>query len=565
MAIAAMFCTVNMSHAGKYVYPLKDVPEAYTSSFAEFRMTHFHGGVDLKTDGTVGKPVVSIADGYISRVVRNHSGGYGLLMYVTHPSTGEMSVYGHLRSFRKDVETYVQRERLKRQTNILDFSPDPGLFPVRAGDVIAYSGNSGASHGPHLHIELLSADGKFVKNPIRAGVLSPRDTIPPRILHLFYVAVDSVRGVPVTSPTRTYELVRDKGVYRPTKSVELDRNGYFVVTVKDLRNDTYSRFGIYRAAQWVDSRKNFEYRQDGFPKEDIHMSASVAYYPIQRVAKSEAVRMACTENSPSYMYHSVRDRGTVRCTDGKPHFIRMEFEDEAGNVSRLEFTGHPVSEQHRFHAVDKGGNDVVAGHLPHTMVRCGALTVDVPSRAVVEPLFFHISEHDGGDSTLVTLSKVYRILDSSTPLQSDVALSFLVDVEESMRKHVAVGYRPVQGALRFVKAEYSDGCIRSRIRRTGEVVAVADMTPPVVEPMFKGVPVLSGTGVLRFRIRDNFSGIASYNAEIDGRWMPLDLSYSTAACRVDQRIPVSHSRHAVRIEAIDGCGNTTVWEGEFVK
>ena len=37
-------------------------------NFGEPRPNHFHGGIDIKTDGVEGKPIFSIGDGYVSQV-----------------------------------------------------------------------------------------------------------------------------------------------------------------------------------------------------------------------------------------------------------------------------------------------------------------------------------------------------------------------------------------------------------------------------------------------------------------------------------------------------------------
>lgn len=60
-------------------------------NFGEPRPNHFHGGIDIKTDGKEGKPVFSIGDGYVSQVTIG-VGGYGNAVYIHHPE-GYTSVY----------------------------------------------------------------------------------------------------------------------------------------------------------------------------------------------------------------------------------------------------------------------------------------------------------------------------------------------------------------------------------------------------------------------------------------------------------------------------------------
>ena len=48
--------------------PPFDFPLTLSGNFGEIRSNHFHGGLDFKTGGVIGKPVRALADGYISRL-----------------------------------------------------------------------------------------------------------------------------------------------------------------------------------------------------------------------------------------------------------------------------------------------------------------------------------------------------------------------------------------------------------------------------------------------------------------------------------------------------------------
>ena len=126
------------------------------------RTNHFHSGIDIKTGGSVGHNVYSVADGYISRISVT-PGGYGRALYIAHPD-GTTSVYGHLQSFMPEVEKYLTEQRYEQHRNSINLFPSPEMFPVKKGEKVALSGNSGYSLGPHLHFEL-HKDGVYV-NPI---------------------------------------------------------------------------------------------------------------------------------------------------------------------------------------------------------------------------------------------------------------------------------------------------------------------------------------------------------------------------------------------------------------
>ena len=142
-----------------YDFPLRDVAGYYSANFGEMRPNHFHAGTDFKTDGVEGKPVVAVADGYVSRVSQSPT-GYGLALYVTHPN-GTTSVYGHLSRFRKDIADFAFSERHRLKQSRVDLYCQADQFPVKRGEEIARSGNTGSSQGPHLHFEV-RVDGRPV-------------------------------------------------------------------------------------------------------------------------------------------------------------------------------------------------------------------------------------------------------------------------------------------------------------------------------------------------------------------------------------------------------------------
>ena len=198
---------------GDYIYPIRDVARLYSANFGEMRPGHFHAGIDIKTDGAEGKPLVAVADGYVSRVSLA-AGGYGRAVYLTLRN-GTTAVYGHLQRFRDDIEEHVRQERTARRANGVNLFFGPGTWPVKQGDVIGFSGDSGSSMGPHLHFEIRDTPTQRLYNVVREGVIRPEDNLPPRIMRLHYVEVDTLQGVPVRSRMESYAVVREaEGRYR---------------------------------------------------------------------------------------------------------------------------------------------------------------------------------------------------------------------------------------------------------------------------------------------------------------------------------------------------------------
>lgn len=552
-----------------YVYPLRDVAGYCSANFGEMRPDHFHSGVDIKTDGTVGKPVVAAADGYVSRIFLSPS-GYGRALYVTHPN-GTTSVYGHLSRFAPDIEAYLLAERLRQRKNRLDLYCDSTRFPVRRGEEIARSGNSGTSFGPHLHFEIRDNRTGQTLNTIAAGIIRPKDGIPPYIQRIHYLEIDTVEGIPVHSRPRSYDAVKvDRNTYRlkEERPLPVGRNGYFLIEVSDRKDDVSNTFGIYRLRGSVDSTCYFEYCMEGFSFERTRYCNVVSYYPLQIASRNEVFRLALPEGSPADFYRTMRDRGIVAAAPGERREMRFEVEDDCGNVSRLRFRIEGTDDERRFRAVPD--TTALAIRHDHTFRHTeDGLQVTIPKGTLYESTFHRFGRSRTplrSDSTRIVLSPVYRVLDPSIPLHGPITVSIRTFVPKELQAHVALGGRNRKGQLVHLGGRYENGVVTGRIRTTGDLCVVADTVAPRIRPQFRTETDLSGKNALTFRLTDNFSGIAAWSVILDGAWAPLDYSplHGTATLPLDERTP-RRTQHTLIVTATDACGNTARWQGTFFR
>ena len=151
-------------------------------TFGELRSNHIHSGVDIKTQGREGLKIYAAADGYVSRI-KVAQYGFGKAIYITHPN-GFTTVYAHLSKYADKIQEYVKAIQYKKEdydTGNLFFKEDK--FPVKKGEIIAFSGDTGSSGGPHLHYEIRNTETENIINPLFFG-LEPTDTTPPLFLAL---------------------------------------------------------------------------------------------------------------------------------------------------------------------------------------------------------------------------------------------------------------------------------------------------------------------------------------------------------------------------------------------
>ena len=552
-----------------YDFPLRDVAGYYSANFGEMRPNHFHSGTDFKTNGVEGKPVVAVADGYVSRILQSPT-GYGLALYVAHPN-GTTSVYGHLSSFRKDITDYVFAERHRLKQSRVDLFCKADQFTVKRGEVIARSGNTGSSQGPHLHFEIRDSRTSKTYNIIQQGIVTPKDDISPYIMKVHYIEIDTLRGVPLHSRPATYAVHKaDNKTYRTAQQspIKVGRNGYFVVETSDRKNDVTNTYGVYNLVEKIDGEAIFEYRNDGFTFDMSRYCNAVSYYPIQRSSRNEAMRTALLQGGTKYFYPTLVNRGVVTTSAEQRRDVEFIITDDCGNTSTLKFqiVGKPDADCFKGE-IDQGAYIVEYNHDFADKVD-DLFSVVIPKGALYESIAMKMERSNieiKADSTLSVLSPAYTIHDANTPLQTSIGVVFSMPVDEALQPYTAMASVAANGRLSYAGGSYRNRRFTARTSSFGTFCLVADRTAPVIRPQFTDGQDCRSRNSISFRLSDNFSGVSTYTATIDGQWVAIDYARSRATINLAAEGITGGKSHTVQITVKDSCGNTATWQGTIIR
>ena len=247
-----IFSSLILSAQSVHFHAPVDIPIQFTGSFGELRGTHFHSGIDIRTNGQIGLPLYSAESGHVSRVSVSPT-GFGLALYIAHHN-GYTTVYGHMDRFAPRIAEWVKAQQYQKKRFALDVELSPEILPVEKGEMIGWSGNSGSSGGPHLHYEIRNTQTNRSLNPGFFG-FQAADTKSPvfNFVHVYPISDDS--HIDGSLRSKRYKTVLSQGAYqiegRPTLSAFGEIG--FGVDVTDYLDANWSKCGIYSLELRVDS------------------------------------------------------------------------------------------------------------------------------------------------------------------------------------------------------------------------------------------------------------------------------------------------------------------------
>ena len=545
-----------------YIFPI-DAPPLLSANFGELRSNHFHSGIDIKTGGVEGAKVYAAADGYISRIGIKPS-GYGRVLYIAHPN-GTTTVYAHLREFTPEVEAYVKAQRYRMRQHNPDIFPPASMFPVKQGQLIAYSGNSGSSGGPHLHYEVRKSSDQSVINPVKRGHIKVADTKHPLIISVYWLSREEVMGVATYNPQRTAVKALAAGRYGLSAPLTVAGDGCFAIEVRDTKDNVSNKFAVYRTSVEVDGEEIFGLQIDGFPFGDTKFVNDVMDYPLSTVSSYDILRLSRHEANPLAIYTSGKGSGFFTPQEGQK--VRIEVEDDCGNISTLEFL-LTVAEQ-RQRAISLPTGSVPQSWDKEYRKTTGALSVVIPKGALYRNTFIsQRREHllSVPATERLVLSDVYSVSGPQTPLHKSMTVSLSCFLPDSLRSGACMARIDMEsGALTYAGGKWNAGTATISTSSFGSFCITRDTLPPTAIISFVEGADLSGKSSFNMRFEDDFSGIASYSATIDGRWIILDQKSPSSAHvhYFDNDWLTRSTEHTLEVTLTDGVGNTSVIKRKF--
>lgn len=522
-------------------------------NFGEPRPNHFHGGIDVKTGGVEGKAIYSIGDGYVSRITVGLF-GFGNAVYVTHPE-GVTSVYCHLRSFTPRIKALLRRWQYEHKSYKADVRLSPLDCPVSRGQLIAISGNTGASSAPHLHLEIHDTRTWDMLDPLDYLGSCVKDGLPPMAHSFMAYPVEGEGSFNGGGTKQTF------GFTSPNLTRAFTAWGKvgFGIWANDYAENSYNRFGVRETILTVDGREVFHSTVTDIPVQDNLLVNSWGDYEHYYRTGVWYMKSFAEPGNTLAILKTDDKRGIVDFNEERDYHLEYTLRDFQGNTSRYSFvvTGSRTAIPQRKVAANPRLN--MRWNQTNVYSRPG-LQLVIPYGMLTDDTALRPTERHRPDE----YSPAYSFYPRSFPLSGhgEISIAARRKVADTSKLYVVCR----NGNDKFMGGKYHNGWVTADIRELGAAYELEyDDTPPRITTV--GQSSWSATSVIRFGLEDDKSGIKEYHGTIEGRvvifeevpksrWVALDLR--------DSPVRRTGKRRLLKLTAVDNCGNTATFQENII-
>lgn len=521
--------------------PPFDFPITFSGNFGEIRANHFHGGLDFKTGGATGKSVRALADGYISRIRVTHGSGYVLdVVY----NNGYTTINRHLSAFVGKISQRVEELQYEKESWEVEIVPEPGEYPVKAGQVIALSGNTGYSFGPHLHLDVMETETGESIDPLPFFKKKVKDNTAPRAEGIMLFPRPGKGVVDGKQKHQAFPL-------SPKQAVTAWGLIGAGIRAYDRMEGVNNRYGVHTVILEVDSVEVFRSVVDRFSQDENRMinSWTQGQYMKSFIDPGNTLRMLRASNG---------NRGLIDINEERPYRLVYTLRDVLGNTSKVRFTVH--GKRSEIQPVEHREKYVFRWNKVNYLQEPG-LDLVVPRGMLYEDAYLNYGVRaDSGD-----IAFTYQLSDTRIPLHNrcELRIGLRRRPLEDMTKYYVATVNS-RGGKSGAGGTYEDGFMKTTIRELGTYTVAIDTVPPEITPL--NPKQWGRTGRIVYKVKDKETGISSYRGTIDGKYALFgkpnsingNLVYEIDARRVER------GKHVVEMTVTDGCGNATVEKTSFI-
>ena len=542
----------QVEYPKEFISPLNILLDV-SGSFGELRSNHFHSGIDLKTEKKEGLDVFAVADGYISRI-KISTFGYGKAIYVTHPN-GYTTVYGHLQKANGVIEEYIKTKQYEQKSFEVELFLKSNELPVKQGEIIAFSGNSGGSGAPHLHFEFRDNKTEKIINPLHFGFNKiATDVLKPQLQDILVYPLDSTIVNKSQNPIPvSFNKISD-GNYVASKVIANGKIG-FGINAFDYCTNPYNKNGLYKVKAYLNGVMYYEYELETFAFDESRFINSLIDYERFKTKRQRVQKLFQTIPFPLSIVKANKTNGVINVQPNATYTYRVELFDFHGNKVQITIPVEFGSQGVIFNKKENNSKYFIKSSKEYNYVKEN-VSVFIPENTFYEDFNMNFDVEDG----------VLTLHDETVPGYKNMTIAF-ADVQGLTEKELEKTFiASLDGYEVDYNKTYRKGTtFKLYTRNLGKYKLAQDsIAPRIYNVNFVEGKHLNKQSTLSVSIADNLSGIDTYNAYLNGNWILMEYDYKTKKLihRLEDN-KYAEGRNDLKIIVTDDMQNSTTFESYF--
>jgi murein DD-endopeptidase MepM/ murein hydrolase activator NlpD len=556
----ALLCGQNMPNypQGDFINPL-EIPLSLAGNFGELRGNHFHSGFDFRTNGEEGYLIRAVADGYVSRI-KVSAFGYGNALYITHKN-GYVSVYGHLQRYDSIISNYVFKKQYELESYEVDLFPQKNEIIVTQGQLIALSGNTGGSEGPHLHFEIRDQKTEETINPYFFG-FAIEDTIAPTIEGIAIYPLEMNSMVNGSYKVKYVELKKTEiNNYALKEEIILSGKIGFGLITYDIENGSSNKNGTYSYLLNVDTSQLFKYACNRFEFDQTRYINAHLDFEKMKQNKDRYQRCFLLPNNKIHHYTTDERKGVYDFNDTLHHTVTIKALDFKNNSSTFEMVCKSKIATHL--TIDKLPKEIFAFNKTNLLKKEDVL-VELPLNCLYEDSPVKYAKTAG---TGKLLSDIHHVLNEETPVHFAYTLS-IKPKTKALKKNdkLLIVSIDEEGHPSSEGGTFENGFVIAKLKHFGNFAVMMDTTAPSAKLLnYDKENSVFKHNEIKLKISDDLSGIKSYKGSIDDAWVLMvhDNKEKTLTYTFDEKLLKTEGEHIFMVIIVDKKGNSKKLTSKF--
>ncbi|GGZ86867.1 M23 family metallopeptidase [Algibacter mikhailovii] len=551
--ITSLFVQAQNNYPQDYFSTPLEIPLILSGTFAELRSNHFHAGLDIKTQHRTGLKVKASASGYVSRIKISHF-GYGKALYIAHPN-GYTTVYAHLQKFSPEIESYIKKEQYRKESYEIELFPKAEDLKIIKDSLIAYSGNTGGSGGPHLHFEIRD-NAQRPMNPMLFGI-DIKDNTNPIIKSLFVYPLNNESFINKNNAKQKLRLTPNaQGDYYAEDIEAIGTIGFGIETI-DRQDLAANSNGVYNIQTFLNGSRNFEldFKRFSFT-ETKHINELIDYeYYIKNKAR---IQKLFKKNNPLSIIKSAEKDGHITIADSTNSVYKVRVADYKNNESwvTVQIKGSNAS---KTTPKPTKKTPFYINENQDINLSEGRISVD----------FYKNTFYEGFYVDFEVKNDTLKLHEDTKAAKKSFSISFDISHYNNQDKNKLYIARLV-GSKNYPTYTYTKrkgDVLIANTKKLGTFALETDTISPTIKPInFKKGQWLSNYRFLKVKIDDTGSGISKYRATVNGKWILMEYDYKTKTLTHDFNDNVIlDTKNNLKIIVTDNVGNNSTFETLFYR